>query len=52
MAIGLASDRPALDEIKQRLRRNRLVAPLFDTAGRVRELEAVFERILKSPPTS
>jgi predicted O-linked N-acetylglucosamine transferase (SPINDLY family) len=32
--------------LRERLVRNRATAPLFDTAGRVRELEAAFERML------
>jgi protein O-GlcNAc transferase len=46
MAVALATDKPALAAIKDRLARNRYCAPLFDTAGRVRELEAAFERML------
>ena len=46
MAVDLASDAAALGKLRDRLQRNRKTAPLFDTAGRVRELEAAFERML------
>jgi len=46
MAVNLASDKAALGTISDRLARSRKTAPLFDTAGRVRELEAAFEQML------
>jgi protein O-GlcNAc transferase len=45
-AVRLASDQGAMGALRDRLARNRTTAPLFDTAGRVRELEAAFERML------
>lgn len=45
-AVALASEPTALQAVKDRLRANRATAPLFDTAGRVRELEAALERML------
>jgi predicted O-linked N-acetylglucosamine transferase (SPINDLY family) len=45
-AVRLASDRVALQRLRDRLARNRTTAPLFDTAARIRELEAAFERML------
>jgi tetratricopeptide (TPR) repeat protein len=41
-AIELASDDRQLEELRSRLVRNRSLAPLFDTARRVAELEAAF----------
>lgn len=46
LAVQLASDRARLGEIKARLARYRGTAALFDTAGRVRELEAAFEQMM------
>ena len=46
-AVRLASDRPALAALKAKLAANRRSAPLFDTPGRVRELEAAFEAMLQ-----
>ncbi|MGQ0544972.1 MAG: O-linked N-acetylglucosamine transferase, SPINDLY family protein [Betaproteobacteria bacterium] len=45
LAVRLAVDPALLDELRQRLLRNRWSAPLFDTAARVRSLEAAFERM-------
>jgi predicted O-linked N-acetylglucosamine transferase (SPINDLY family) len=45
-AVRLASDRAALHHLRDRLAQNRTTASLFDTAGRVRELERVFEQML------
>jgi protein O-GlcNAc transferase len=45
-AVRLASDRNSLQSVRDRLAHNRKSAPLFDTAGRIRELEAAFERML------
>jgi predicted O-linked N-acetylglucosamine transferase (SPINDLY family) len=42
-AVRLACNRAALREATDRLRSNRKRAPLFDTAGRVRALEAAFQ---------
>jgi predicted O-linked N-acetylglucosamine transferase (SPINDLY family) len=42
-AVRLARDRAALRQTTDRLRANRSRAPLFDTAARVRALEAAFE---------
>ena len=41
-AVRLANDGGAMDAVKLRLAANRTSAPLFDTAGRVRALEAAF----------
>jgi protein O-GlcNAc transferase len=46
MAVHLASDRSALQALRDRLARNRRSAPLFDTAGRIRELETALEQML------
>jgi protein O-GlcNAc transferase len=46
MAVSLASDQVAMGVVRDRLQRCRKSAPLFDTAGRVRELETVLERML------
>ena len=45
-SVRLASDSVALLALRERLAHNRATAPLFDTAGRVRELEAAFEQML------
>lgn len=42
-AVRLASERGTLRQVTERLRANRERAPLFDTAARVRALEAAFE---------
>ena len=42
-AVRLATDRSELQALTQRLAANRHTAPLFDTAGRVRALEAAFQ---------
>jgi predicted O-linked N-acetylglucosamine transferase (SPINDLY family) len=42
-AVRLASDRGALRRVTDQLRANRARAPLFDTAARVRALEAALE---------
>jgi predicted O-linked N-acetylglucosamine transferase (SPINDLY family) len=44
-AIRLAVEPEALRALKARLRANRQTAPLFDTAGRVRALEAAFQEM-------
>lgn len=44
-AVRLATDRRALAGLRARLARERLIRPLFDTPGRVRELEGAFEGI-------
>jgi predicted O-linked N-acetylglucosamine transferase (SPINDLY family) len=56
-AVRLASDPTALRSLRDRLRRNRGVAPLFDTAGRVRAIGLAFEEMLArasrgEPPAS
>ena len=45
-AVRLALEPGVLAGTQARLARGRRAAPLFDTAGRVRELEAAFERML------
>jgi protein O-GlcNAc transferase len=45
LAVGFASDTRALEEMKQKLRRNRDTHPLFDTAAYTRDLERAFERM-------
>ena len=42
LAIALATDRARLAEIRERLARNRLTAPLFDARLYVRSLEALY----------
>ena len=44
-AVRLATDRSELQALTERLRANRHTAPLFDTAGRVRALEAAFQEM-------
>lgn len=46
-AVRLASEPSLLSEVRGRLSRNRNTAPLFDTVGRVRELEQAFEGIFQ-----
>ncbi len=46
-AVRLASAGSRLPEYRDRLQRHRRTAPLFDTAGRVRELENCFEEMLQ-----
>jgi len=45
-AVALATDQLALRVVRERLAHNRRTAPLFDVAGRVRELERAFEQML------
>jgi predicted O-linked N-acetylglucosamine transferase (SPINDLY family) len=45
MAVGLATEPPRLEELKRRLAHNRLTAPLFDTRGHARHLEAAYAQI-------
>jgi protein O-GlcNAc transferase len=45
-AVRLGANPSALRELRARLAAKRTSAPLFDTAGRVRELEAAFEQML------
>lgn len=47
-AVGLASSPQALAALKAKLAAHRGTAPLFDTAARVRELEAAFEAMLQT----
>jgi protein O-GlcNAc transferase len=44
-AIQLAGDRQQLGELQRKLKGNRYTASLFDTAARVRQLEAAFEQM-------
>jgi len=44
-AIRLAGDPHQLEELRRKLTGNRYSAPLFDTAARVRQLEAAFEQM-------
>ena len=46
-AIHLASDASALHDLKARVARNRHTASLFDTCGRVRELEAAIDQMIR-----
>ena len=41
-ATALGNDRALLAGLKDKLRANRLTAPMFDTGSRVRQLEAAF----------
>jgi predicted O-linked N-acetylglucosamine transferase (SPINDLY family) len=43
LAIELAIDKDRYREIRQRLERNRLTAPLFDTARFTRNLETAYQ---------
>ncbi|MDX1377177.1 MAG: hypothetical protein R3357_16545, partial [Burkholderiales bacterium] len=43
LAVSLAAERTRMQELKDRLARNRLRAPLFDTARFTRTLEAAYE---------
>lgn len=57
MAVGLASDPSRLAGLRERLARNRLSTPLFDTEARVRQLEAAFAEMWRRhlaglPPAS
>lgn len=45
IAVQLAREPARLQALKDRLRDNRRTAPLFDTAGRVRALEAAFQEM-------
>jgi predicted O-linked N-acetylglucosamine transferase (SPINDLY family) len=45
MAVGLATEPLRLEELKRRLAHNRLTAPLFDTRGHARHLEAAYAQI-------
>lgn len=53
-AVRLATEQTALQALRQRLVANRETAPLFDTAGRVRALEAAFQgmydRMMRGEP--
>jgi predicted O-linked N-acetylglucosamine transferase (SPINDLY family) len=53
-AIDLAADRDRLAAIRQKLAKNRLIAPLFDTQGFARHIEAayteMYQRHLKGLP--
>lgn len=48
LALRLATDRPALSELRQRLERNRLTAPLFDIERYTHHLEAAFAHMLEN----
>jgi predicted O-linked N-acetylglucosamine transferase (SPINDLY family) len=52
LAVALGRDRGRLAGLKAKLAQNRDTAPLFDTARRVRELQACFERMVSSLPTA
>ena len=45
LAVELARDPPRLAEVKQRLARNRLTAPLFDSRAFVRNIESAYLNI-------
>jgi predicted O-linked N-acetylglucosamine transferase (SPINDLY family) len=45
MAIALARDPQRLRALRERLERNRLTAPLFDTDRYVQALERAYERM-------
>jgi protein O-GlcNAc transferase len=47
LAVKLANNPVELQEIRQRLARNRLVAPLFDTPRFVRNLESAYKEMWK-----
>ena len=47
IALGLASDRAALRAVREKLCRNRATHPLFDAPRFVRNLEAVYERMVE-----
>lgn len=53
-AVRLATDRAELRTLKRRLAASRHAAPLFDTAGRVRALEAalqgMYDRMMRGEP--
>ena len=42
LAVGLATDPPRLDQIRRKLERNRLLAPLFDTRRFTRHIEDAY----------
>ena len=46
-AAALGNDPSALRRLKARLEANRAKAPLFDTAARVRQLEAAFAEMCR-----
>ena len=45
LAIELANDQVKLQEIKDKLERNRLTTPLFDTAGFTKNIEAAYTQM-------
>ncbi len=45
LAVALAEDRQRLATIRQKLERNRLTAPLFDTALYTKNLEHAYARV-------
>ena len=56
-AAALGNDPASLTGLKDKLRANRRTAPLFDTATRVRQLEAAFVEMCRhqragTPPAS
>jgi protein O-GlcNAc transferase len=56
-AVSFGNERRKLEVLKARLRESRATAPLFDTAGRVRQLEAALGEMWRRhkaglPPTS
>jgi predicted O-linked N-acetylglucosamine transferase (SPINDLY family) len=57
LALELARDREHLSQLRQKLARQRVSAPLFDTAGYTRDLEAAYIGMYESqqrgePPSS
>ena len=48
LAFRLATQRPLLDSIKQRLARNRATSSLFDTATFTRHLEAAYQTMVRA----
>ncbi|MBF0128081.1 MAG: hypothetical protein HQM02_12840, partial [Magnetococcales bacterium] len=45
LALDLARNPDRLQEIRARLRANRMTCPLFDTEGFTRDLERLYERM-------
>ncbi|WP_158284209.1 glycosyltransferase [Azospirillum sp. TSO22-1] len=49
LALALAADRPRLQALRQRIQRNRLAHPPFDTPRQVQALESLFEQVAVRP---
>ena len=47
VAVSLAGDRPRLEDIRARLERARLTAPLFDTEGFTRAMESAYRTMVE-----